>query len=402
MAERKIIFVNRVYWPDESATAQLLADLAPALARKGRAVHIVTGGDGPAVHDGVTVHRTGGSNTVAGTFDRLGSYARFIRGARRELARLVSPGDLVVLKTDPPMLSAFATGLAVKRGALVCQWVQDIYPEIVSAHQGAWLAPLLVPLRVWRDAAWRRSARCVVVGTDMLLPVRAAGVAPGRVRHLPNWAPRELEQPAGEEELRQIRREWQVEDKFVVLYSGNLGRVHEFATGLDAATRLRDDPGIVFVFVGGGPRLAEVKTAAQTAGLTNVRFFPATPRARLAAGLAAAEAHLVTLRPGFETLVFPSKLAGILASGRPALFVGARHCGLARFVATERCGIAIATGDGDGLAQALSRLRADSSARAESGAAARAAYERHFRFAAAVENWDRLLHEIAAGESTLP
>ncbi len=401
MGERKIIFVNRVYWPDESATAQLLSDLAPAMAARGWKVQVIAGGTGPERHGEVLVHRTGGKNSVRG-WARLGSYLRFLLGARARLATLVAPGDIVILKTDPPLLAAVGTGAARRRGGRVVQWIQDIYPEIVVAHQGRWLSPLLAPLRWWRDRAWRRSARCAVVGEDMLTPVRNAGVGAEAIRHLPNWAPRELDQPPAAEAVRSLRRTWGWEGRFVIAYSGNLGRVHEFNTALEAAGVLRGAQSPVFLFIGDGPRRREVQAASERRGLDNVRFLPPVPRAELATSLAAADAHLVTLRPGFETLVHPSKLAGILASGRPAVFVGAPDCALARFLLAEEAGGCVAAGGAEALAGLLARLRDQPELCARLGGRARAAYERHFRFATATEEWDRLLREVAAGECPLP
>lgn len=379
--------MNRVFWPNEAATAQLLTDLATALAARGHDVHVIASGTESAAFRGVAIHRTGVE--PAG---RVGRYLHFLRAARRELRRLAAPGDVVVLKTDPPLLAAAATSLVRTRGAQVVQWIQDIYPEVVSAHVGGWSAPLLAPLRVARNRAWRASARCIPVSDDMRATVLAAGVAAERTVSLPNWAPQELDTPAAPGDIAAVRREWGVGDgEFLAVYSGNLGRVHEFATLLDAAALLRDEPRVRFAFVGGGPRVAEVRAVVASRRLANVAFFPAQPRARLAASLAAADAHLVTLRPGFERLVAPSKLAGALAAGRPALFVGPRPTGIATLLADERCGAAFANGDGAALAATLRDWQAHPATAAALGTAARRAYERHFRFADLVVRWEALL-----------
>lgn len=401
MPERRVIFVNRVYWPDESATAQLLADLAPALAQRGWQVHVVAGGLGADAHQGVCVHRTGGNNRVSGWWSRLRSYARFLREARRIVLGLVRPGDVLVVKTDPPLLASWLTAAAARRGAVVCQWLQDIYPEIVSAHKGAWLHWPLAPLRLWRNAAWRRSARVLVVGEDMAATVRRAGVPESHLRHFPNWAPGELDQPPEPHAVLAEKHRWAAPEGLVVAYSGNLGRVHEFTTLLDAANLLRAEPGITFVVIGGGPRLNELQAGAALRGLDNLRFLPATPRARLPAALAAADVHLVTLRAGFERLVYPSKLAGILASGRPAVFVGPPDSALARYLQVRGCGSTVANADAPQLASLLLTLARDPARRVELGAAARRAYESDFRLATAVNHWERLLAELA-GERSLP
>ncbi|WP_415910722.1 glycosyltransferase [Oleiharenicola sp. Vm1] len=391
MRRPKLIFVNRVFWPSEAATAQLLTDLAAALAARGRDVHVIAAGDGAPEFRGVTIHRTG-----AEPAGRLARYGHFLRGARRELRRLVAPGDVVILKTDPPLLAVAATELARAHGARVVQWIQDIYPEVLSAHLGAWAAPALLPLRLARNRAWRASALCVPVSDDMRATVLAAGVAPDRAVALPNWAPPELDLPARPDDIAAVRREWGAGDALLAVYSGNLGRVHEFATLLDAAALLRDEPRVRLAFVGGGPRSAEVRAAVAARGLANVAFFPAQPRARLAAALAAADAHFVTLRPGFERLVAPSKLAGVLAAGRPALFVGPRPSGLAALLDTEGGGHALANGDATALAATLRAWNADRTAAAASGVAGRCVYERHFRFVDLVARWDALLESTAA------
>lgn len=388
----KIIFVNRVYWPNESATAQLLTDLAEGLAARGHRVHVIAAGTGATQHGGVTIHRTGGPDAHGGMGSRATNYLRFLARARRVLATLAERGDTVVLKTDPPMLAAAATTAATARGARVIQWIQDIYPEIVAHHSGAWLAPLLAPLRHWRNRGWQASAACVVVGADMRDTVEHTGVASARVFVQPNWAPRELEAPALPAEIAAQRAAWGLADKFIVAYSGNLGRVHEFTTLLGAAALLRDDTRVALVFVGRGPRHAEVRAAAEAGGLRNVHFFPPTPRPQLAASLAAADAHAVTLRPGFERLVNPSKLAGVLAAGRAALFIGPTGSRIAGLLRDEQCGAAIAPGDAAALATTLRAWSSGShDATAARRANARASFERHFRFAAQLDAWERLL-----------
>jgi glycosyltransferase involved in cell wall biosynthesis len=387
----KVIFFNRVYWPNEAATAQLLTDLAEGLAARGHEVHVVTSGSGPDHRAGVKIHRLGGEEAHANLRQRVWNYASFLIQARRVARQLAVPGDVVVLKTDPPLLAAALTGPALKRGARVIQWIQDIYPEIVTSHAGSWLAWPLAPLRAWRNRAWRRSAACVVVGDDMRPLVEAQRVAPVRIQVRRNWAPRELAVPADEAAVRARRADLNWEGKFVVAYSGNLGRVHEFNTLLEAADRLRGDPGIRFAFIGGGPRLREVQDQVRGRRLPNVEFLPSQPRELLGNTLGAADLHAVTLRPGFEALVSPSKLAGILAAGRPALFIGPRHSSLAALLEREGCGIACADGEGPAAAAAIRSLAADRDRCRALGREARAAYGRHFQFGDELAAWDNLI-----------
>jgi len=390
----KIIFVNRVYWPSKAATAQLLTDLAEGLAAAGYDVHVIASGEDSDSHQGVTIHRTGGEASHGGMSSRVANYFGFLRAARRILPRVVTPGDIVVLKTDPPLLGAALCAPARSLGAKVVQWIQDIYPEILPAHYGPLLHPFVWPLRVWRNRAWRSSAACVTVGADMRFALAAAGVDPTAIHVQPNWAPRELDTPASADESARLRRAWGLEGKFIVGYSGNLGRVHEFSTLLETATILRDDASIAFVFVGHGPRWAELQAGVVARGLPNVRFLPPVARADLAASLAATDIQAVTLRPGFERWVNPSKLAGILAAGRPALFVGPPDCAIAKQLESTGAGITLAPGDAAGGVAAIRRLQREANA-ATARQAARALYATEYRFSDQLAAWDRLLRTLS-------
>lgn len=396
-ATPRVILVNRVYWPSTAATAQLLTDLAEGLAAQGWDVHVIAAGEASTRHNGVTVHRTGGSDRHGGLISRAFNYGRFRRGAQRRLASLVAPGDVVVVMTDPPLLGAAVTDLVAKRGGRVVHWIQDIYPEIVMAHLGALAAFPLSPLRALRDVAWLTARCCVTLGENMAQAVASRGVPAGRIKIVPNWAPRELQAPAAAGAITARRTAWGVADKFVVAYSGNLGRVHEFTAVLDAAARLKPRQDIVFLFIGTGARFAEVRTAAAARGLDNLRLLPPETRTDLPAALAAADAQLVTLKPGFARLVYPSKLAGVLAAGRPVLFVGPPDGEIAHLLTQEQCGVAVGPGDGERLAATIAAWQADAVHRTQLGRNARAVYERRFTFAAALARWDGILRDSAAG-----
>ena len=392
----RLIFVNRVYWPSAAATAQLLTDLAEGLAARGWEVHVVAAGNGPDQRNGVTVHRTGGDELHGGLISQARNYWQFLRRARFQTALLARPGDVVVLMTDPPMLGAAVAGVAMEHGAGVVHWIQDVYPEIVPAHAGALAGLPLLPLRWKRDQTWQAARCCVALGEDMAQLVAARGVPAGRLTIAPNWAPRELAAVPAMAAIEARRLAWNFADKFIVAYSGNLGRVHEFSAVLGAAERLKARPDIVFLFIGRGPRFDEVRAAAQSRGLTNIRFLPPEPRENLAAALAAADAHLVTLKPAFARLVYPSKLAGVLAAGRPVLFVGPPDGEISRLLMSAQCGAAFAPADGAGLAAAVLAWQADPARRAQQGRAARAAYEKHFTFGAALAHWEEILRRAAA------
>lgn len=393
--------MNRVYRPSTEATAQLLTDLAEGLATRGWSVDVIAAGvadAGPL--SGVTVHRTGPGDKNGGLMSRAANYLGFVRAARRTLSTLAGPGDIVVLMTDPPLLAACATKIAQKRGAKVLHWIQDIYPEIVPKHIGAWAGLPLLPLKWARNRAWRSASLCMPVGADMRTTVEAQGVPASQIVVLPNWAPQELGQMPGYDAVTSYRKSQKLPAGFIVGYSGNLGRVHEFRTFLAAAKLMRTaQPATACTFriTGSGPQLPAVLAAKNKRRLDNILIAPPVPRTDLPLSLAACHAHLVTLKPGFESLVNPSKLTGILAAGRPVLFVGPPRSALATFINEEKIGAVIAPGDAAALAATIRRWSANDGAEAVAiGRVARACYERHFTLGSSLDQWERLLRTVEA------
>ena len=183
------------------------------------------------------------------------------------------------------------------------------------------------PLRRLRNRALRAAETNVVLGKRMAEHLCKQGIPQDRTRIIANWQDGVLVRPVAHSENR-LRRAWGLEGKFVVGYSGNLGRVHELATLLDAMTLLQAqavmgsaaaDVGVEvrFLFIGGGALERVLRDEIAARGLYNVVLLPYQSRNELSHSLSVADAHLVTLRPEFEGLIVPSKFYGIAAVGRP-------------------------------------------------------------------------------------
>jgi hypothetical protein len=399
-----LIFINRFYWPDEPATAQLLTDLAEGLAGTGERVTVITSHNGRAEIPGDERHRDvhilrvrstrWGRKNLAG---RALDFIAFSLGALVRLARIALPGDTVIVMTDPPLLAILATPLARWRRARVVHWVQDIYPELAMALAGAKWLRILRPLR---DRAWRRAVACVVPGDDMAAYLAGRGVK--KIAMIPNWAPAGLTpMPPGAADA--LRDAWGLRGKFVAAYSGNLGRAHDLMPLLDTAAALPAETNIVFVFIGDGAQRDALEAAAQKRGLHHVRFFPAQPRTQLAETLALGDVHFVTLRPGCEPLVFPSKLHGIAAIGRPVLFVGPRDCALAQLIAGRGMGAVFSREETALLAETIRSLQGDPARQQAWSEAAEGFHRETGGVERAVADWRKLLHTASTDiESRLP
>jgi colanic acid biosynthesis glycosyl transferase WcaI len=400
----KLIFVNRYFHPDTSATSQILSDLAFHLATLDHDVHVVTsrqmyddpGAILPASETirGVAVHRVRtsrfGRKSLAG---RTIDVTSFQLAAADRLIRLARPNDIIIAKTDPPLVSVTAAGAARIRGARLVNWVQDLFPEVAERlgvlRRGGASAGVL---RRARDIALRQAATNVAIGTRMARRLEAVGA--DKVRTIGNWANDDALRPVPAAQNR-LRREWDLEGRFIVGYSGNLGRAHECETLLGAAERLRDQSDIVFVFIGGGHGIDALKAAFAARRLESLRVRPYQPQDGLEYVLSLPDVHWVSLRPELEGLIVPSKFYGICAAGRPVIMVGDTKGEIGSIVKDAGCGLAVARGDDAGLAAAILRLRDDSALRDAMGGRARRLLEYRFSRSNALGLWQGLIGELS-------
>jgi colanic acid biosynthesis glycosyl transferase WcaI len=218
-----------------------------------------------------------------------------------------------------------------------------------------------------------------------------------RVRIIENWADGSLVHPVTRAQ-NALRAAWRLADAFVVGYSGNLGRAHEFATlvGAIADVERSQSDDIRWLMIGGGALQEAFAAEIAKRGLRSVVVQPYQPRERLADSLSAADVHLVSLRPEMEGLIVPSKIYGILAAGRPAVFIGDPDGEVARLIRRLDCGVTVREGDPAALAEAVRRLAANPQLAVAMGARARAAFERAHDLEAAVRAWDALLGSLGA------
>lgn len=404
---RRVIFVNRFYYPDHSATAQILTDLAEALVVTAWQVEVVTSRlqhENPAIRldsrsarAGVTIHRVATTSFGrAGIVGRLVDYLSFYFSAFFVLFAIARRGDLIVAKTDPPLLSVMAALVARLRHARLVNWLQDLYPEVAAELGVATLrGPVGSTLRRLRDVSLRTAVANVAIGDRMAERLTMLGVPADRIAVIPNWADDATIRPIPPDQAL-FRREWMLNSKFVVGYSGNLGRAHESDTLFRAAQLLRDRPDIVFLVIGGGRENVALAERVQASGLTNhFQFRPYQPREALSQSLAVADVHWLSLLPELEGLIVPSKFYGIAAAGRPVIAVTDPDGEIGRIAVREGCGLAIMPGDADGLAETIRALAGDSGRVAAMGRAARALIDRDYSRSAAIGRWKVLLERVA-------
>ena len=402
----RLIFVNRFFFPDHSATSQILSDLAFHLAGAGREVHVVASRqiydnaraalpDHEIVND-VRVHRVASTQFGRGALPgRAIDYLSFYRSVGQRLAELTRQNDVVIAKTDPPLVAVVALAAARKSGARLVNWLQDVYPETaVVLGVPLMRGPVAAGLAALRDRTLRQAVATVVAGELMGRTAAAHGAPAAAIHVIPNWCDDEHIKPLAPT-TNLLRQAWGLADKFVFGYSGNLGRAHEFDTVLAAAERLRDDPHFVFLMIGGGKRFADLTRIVKQRDLGgSFRFMPYQEQAELPYSLGVPDAHWLSLNPRLEGLIVPSKFYGIAAAGKPIVVIADKDGELGRLVQQYGCGFAIAPGDADTLLGALQRMAREPEAVAQMGVRARKMLDAQFTRQQGLARWRGLLDRL--------
>jgi len=329
----RVLLLNLYFPPDTSATAKMARSVVDALS----IAHNVTVLCGrpsydPAERRAWRPYRTefaGRTRIIrAGSTDfprfdmkkRVVNYLSYVGLAIPRA--LFAPCDVVVAMTDPPFQGIVGAIVAMLKRKPYVYNIRDLYPDM--AVGGSIVKPGL-PARIWeRLHRWtlRRATRVIVLGEDMRVRIVAKDVEPARVlivrdgaEILPSNTPLPVPDP---EVVRAIRGNF----SFVLVHAGNLGFYGAWNTLVTAARNLASR-GVGLVFVGDGAQRPQIEVLA--AGSGNIRFLEFFPRSKIPSVLAAADAHVITVKRGLEGVVVPSKMYGILAAGKPIVAVAPKE-----------------------------------------------------------------------------
>jgi colanic acid biosynthesis glycosyl transferase WcaI len=407
-SKNDIAFIEQYYYPEGWSGAQLPRDITVELAKTGFRVTVLCGRDQyVSVTDDATA-----DPRVAGISIRYAPRLALFRRQRKGILGQIwfctavvamlccrrRPAALIV-QTNPPLVVVALSALATMFRRPLVIIAQDLYPEVMFAHgmlsrQGL-RGRLLSRLFGWAY----RCASCVIsLGPCMTRQILQKGVSAARVREISNWATGDLAVVRGSE--NQLLAEWDLQDSFVLVYSGNLGFAHDVETIVRAVAAVRASlPQLRLLIIGKGARLPEMKRLVKELGLTDVVLFhPLAPVELLPQTLGAADLALVTLRPGFEGLVVPSKLLGHMARGIPTLFVGPEQSDVAEVISRSGGGFSVRNGEWGRIAAHLMELANNRGALERMGACAKRYYCEFLSREIGLSSYCSVINRIVADE----
>lgn len=280
-----------------------------------------------------------------------------------------------VVWTVEPTFFAVPGALLVAKLARARSWLHVQDYEIDAAFSMGLLKGRLSRSAVSAVERWafRRFDRTSTISQRMLERAGEKGVSPKQLVHFPNWV--DISEITPEVGPSVVRSELQISpNKIVVLYSGNMGSKQGLEVLAHAAELLADDHRIEFIFCGQG--VGREDLVHRCKGLKNVRFLPLQPVDRLSGLLGAADIHVLPQRADAADLVLPSKLTGILASGRPVIATADLRTELGQVIGSSEAGELVPPGNSEALASAIRELAGDAPRRLRMGVAARNYAER--------------------------
>jgi len=368
----QVLLINQFFWPDTAATAQLLTDVTREIDPDLHPMTVLCGSSVYGEVDSasappVKIVQCGRAAFSRGKIGRIVSYASFFAGAALHGLRDTRPA-LVVTLTTPPLISLVGTFLKTFRGSRHFIWEMDLYPDI-AADLNVMKPQSLVTrfLEALANGSRRRADGIIALGEDMKARLMARGVPEHKIVVAENWADGDEIVPGSFPE-----------GPLVVHYSGTFGLAHEHHTIKHTVRALRGDDRFRFVFVGGGARRATLEEFCRTERLTNAEFRPYAGRNELGKSLAEGHLGLVTQLPQTTGAIVPSKTYGIMAAGRPILYVGPQDATPSQLLLRHECGWRVEPGDVEGMVQLLKRLDQDRGVLRDAGARARCAFEKYY------------------------
>ena len=327
-----ILLLNQCFYPDVVSTAQHLTDLAVELAGAGHSVTVVAsrrGYDDPSIllprrqtWKGISIVRIGSlALGKKSRWRRVVSSASFWIRCILTLLRLPR-FDVVLALTSPPLISLLGAWFCRLKGGRLVVWMMDLNPD--QAIAAGWLRPgSLLARLLERMLRFTLRQADSIIALDRFMKDRLAAkqIDPAKIHVIPPWT----HDDSVRYDLRgrrAFRQQHGLQDKFVVMYSGNHSVCHPLDTLLEAAVRLSHDGRFAFCFVGGGAEFENVKEFARSRRLGNVVCLPYQPMELLSGSLSAADVHAVVLGDPFVGIVHPCKIYNVLRIGVPFIAIG--------------------------------------------------------------------------------
>jgi len=375
-----------------------MTDLAKGFSEHGYTVNVFTGSQSenntPESLSKVNLSRAFSPVTSSTSIlSKFSSSMFFLLGSLWYVLFHVSSNAPILIASNPPYAGVLGVCFRIMRRGKYYFLLQDIFPE--SAAMSGIIKKNSILYKFFSKLiyiTYKYSEYIIVLSTSMqeFLEKKYPDLK-SKIKVIENWAIEDIPSISKSENL--FSQQYQLNDVFTILYSGNLGRLHNIETITEAAKILKDEP-IKFVFIGDGAKTKIVKQAINNYQLQNILLLPYQPRELLPLSLTACDISLVSLITGAESIVAPCKLYGMLAAGRGIISISVPNSYIDQLLINSGCGINVAPSDYQHLANVIYQLASDNQKVKLMGEKARQLYETRYTFKRSLDEYKNLIFGI--------
>jgi len=394
---REIAIITQYFYPSLASTAQLITDLARGLSNRDYSVKVFTGSKSSAITpeslNQVEVTRSlSPFQQSHSLFGKITSSLFFLLGGLRYIILRVSPSTPLLIASNPPYVGIIGIFFRLLKGGEFYFLLQDIFPE--SAVLSGIIKPHSILFKIFSYLIYltcKYSKSTIVLSSSMkaLLEKKYPDLKDKQIiQVIDNWSIENIHHCNKQDNEFAIQHG--INKIFTVLYSGNIGRLHDIESIAIAAQLIRDRP-IQFVFIGDGPKQNILEYYVQEHQLKNILILPFQPRETIPISLTACDVSLVSLIEGADKIIAPCKFYGMLASGRAIVSISSSNSYIEQILTAYNCGINCPPNQPQQLANIISELAADPLRVEAMGERARQAYKEKYTFNRALDEYEKLL-----------
>lgn len=257
--------------------------------------------------------------------------------------------DYVFTISQPPVLGGLlgVIGKHLKKARLIYN-IQDFNPEQVKAVEFTGNKLILNTMMLMDKHSCKAANKVIVVGRDMIDTLHQRfGEKMVPYAYINNWIDEKeiYPLPEGDAGVQKFRKRYGLDNRFVMMYSGNIGLYYDLPNLLKLIAQFQQEKEVVFAFIGEGSVLEELKEYQQKHQLENVVFIPYQEKKDLIYSLNAGDVHFVMNAKGIKGVSVPSKLYGVMAAGKPVLGILEEGAEARLIVEEAECGRVVSPED---------------------------------------------------------
>lgn len=350
MKSSKIIYVDHVVGPISVDVVNLLSERAEVLLYHGESIFTYNSYRSEVLLKRKNVYNKKNLKT------RVISWFIFYLKVVPELV-LKKKNFKLFLVSNPPLNLVLGYFFKVIFGVDYYLWVFDIYPDIIVRSGIVSERNLLVKFWIYLNKkSLAKATHVFTISDSMREEIRKC------VKHdfkelsvVHNWTDTTLIKPV-EKSKNLFIKTHDLHNKFIIMYSGNMGKTHDINTILETANLLRDSKEIVFVLIGEGEQKEAIISKSKEMKLANVMHFSFQSPDVFTHSIACADIGFITLGEGFEQYSVPSKTYYLLASATPIIAIANEESELSRIIGETHCGFQFSSGEAKNIASKILQI----------------------------------------------